>query len=160
MKLNPDRDNDTYDAQTVEEYVTEAVLSFAVKDSDEIREKSVSADNVALQLTAEYEKLDGQYRRAVKAYTVLGDEEMLKKAQEISNGMKRLGREIEAAKEKNQLSASIVERINLLRTLPDTWKEMTAKQKQNVMRDLVQNVVITSGRVDVYLYKNKYSDLT
>ena len=160
MKLNPDCDNDMYDAQTVEEYVTEAVLAFAVKYSDEIRQKSVSADDVALQLTAEYEKLDGQYRRAVKAYTVLGDEEMLKKAQEISNGMKRLGREIEAAKEKKQLTASIEERINLLRTLPDTWKEMTAKQKQNVMRELVQKAVITSGHIDVYLYKNKYSDLS
>ena len=160
MKLNPNCDNEMYDAQTVEEYVTEAVLAFAVKYSDEIRQKSVSADDLAFQLTAEYEKLEGQYRRAVKAYTMLGDEEMLKTAQEINNGMKRLGREIEAAKEKNQLSASIEERINLLRTLPDTWKEMTAKQKQNVMRELVQKVAITSGHIDVYLYKNKYSDLT
>lgn len=160
MKLNPDCDNDMYDAQTVEDYVTDAVLAFAVKYSDEIRRNSVSADDVAMQLTAEYEKLEGQYQRAVKAYTVLGDEEMLKKAQEINNGMKRLGREIEAAKEKNQLSASIEERINLLRTLPDTWKEMTAKQKQNVMRELVQKVVITSGHIDVFLYQNKYNDLT
>ena len=38
-----------------------------------------------------------------KIKSLLKVQEMLKKAQEISNGMKRLGREIEAAKEKNQL---------------------------------------------------------
>ena len=34
------------------------------------------------------------------------------------------------------------------------------KQKQNVVRELIQKVVITSGDIEVYLYKNKYSDLS
>ena len=85
---------------------------------------------------------------------------MLLQAQEIQNNMNRIGREIEIEKTKTKLTTSIEDRINLLRTLPSTWGEMTAKQKQNVMRELVQKVVITSGNIDVYLYKNKYSDLS
>ena len=85
---------------------------------------------------------------------------MLVQAQEIQNNMNRLGREIEIQKTKTTITSSIEDRINLLRTLPSTWGEMTPKQKQNVMRELVQKVVITSGNVDVYLYKNKYSDLS
>ena len=37
---------------------------------------------------------------------------------------------------------------------------MSAKQRQNVMRELVQKVVITHGHIDVYLYDNKFDTVT
>ena len=160
MKLNPDCDNDIYDAEIVEEYVVNALMEFAVQYSDEMKSKSISVEDITDNLTEEYKKLEGQYQRVLKAYTVLGDENMLKQAQEISNSIKRLGREIEVSKEKKSLSTSIEERINMLRTLPDMWKEMTAKQKQNVMRELIERVEIKNGHINVYLYKNKYNDLS
>ena len=160
MKLDPNCPNQIYDANIIEEYVVNALLDFAVEYSDEISKQSISVDDIAEKLAEEYEKLQTQYQRAVKAYTVLGDDNMLLQAQEIQNNMNRIGREIEIEKTKTKLTTSIEDRINLLRTLPSTWGEMTAKQKQNVMRELVQKVVITSGNIDVYLYKNKYSDLS
>lgn len=160
LKTDPNCDNEIYDAEVVEQQVVKALLGFAVKYSDEIKSKSVSVDEITEKLVMECEKLENQYQRALKAYTVLGDEEMLKQAQEISNDIKRLGREIEESKSKNSLTTSIENRINLLRTLPDMWNEMTAKQKQNVVRELVERVEITNGHIDVYLYKNKYSDLS
>lgn len=160
MKLNPNCPNEIYDANVIEEYVTNALLEFAVEYSDEIEKKSITVDDIAVKLVEEYEKLQNQYQRAVKAYTVLGDEKMLQSAQEIQNNINRLGREIEIEKEKKSLMASIEDRINLLRTLPSTWDEMTAKQKQNIMRELIQKVVITKGNIDIYLYKNKYNDLS
>ena len=160
MKLDPNCPNQIYDANIIEEYVVNALLDFAVEYSDEISKQSITVDDIASKLAEEYKKLEGQYQRALNAYTVLADESMLKKAQEIQNNMNRIGREIEIEKTKTKLATSIEDRINLLRTLPSTWGEMTAKQKQNVMRELVQKVVITSGNIDVYLYKNKYSDLS
>ncbi len=160
MKLDPNCTNDVYDAEIVEEYVVDALLEFAVQYSEEIKKNNISVDDIASKLTKEYEKLEAQYQRTIKAYTVLGDEEMLQQAQEISNSMKRLGREIEVEKEKKTLTTSIEGRINLLRTLPDMWAEMTAKQKQNVIRELIEKVEITSGHIDVYLYKSKYNDLS
>ena len=160
MKLDPNCPNEIYDANIIEEYVVNALLEFAVEYSDEIEKKDITVDDIAEKLAEEYEKLQNQYQRAVKAFTVLGDENMLIQAQEIQNNMNRLGREIEIQKTKTTITSSIEDRINLLRTLPSTWGEMTPKQKQNVMRELVQKVVITSGNVDVYLYKNKYSDLS
>lgn len=160
IKVDENCTSDVYDAKVVEEYVVSALLSFAVKYSDEIKKKSIAITDIADKLIEEHKKLEGQYVRAINAYTVLGDENMLKKAQDISNAMKRILREIETTKEKNSLSASLEQRINLLRTLPDTWREMTAKQRQNVIRELVQKIVITNGHIDVYLYKNKYSDLS
>lgn len=160
MRLDPNCPNEIYDANIIEEYVVNALLEFAVEYSDEMEKQSITVDDIAEKLAEEYEKLQNQYQRAVKAFTVLGDENMLLQAQEIQNNMNRLGREIEIEKTKTTLTASIEDRINLLRTLPSTWGEMTPKQKQNVMRELVQKVVITSGNVDVYLYKNKYSDLS
>lgn len=160
IKVDPNCPNEMYDAKIVEEYVVNALLEFAVKYSEEIEKKSISVDDIAEKLADEYKKLEAQYQRAVKAFTVLGDEKMLERAQDIQNNMNRLGREIEIEKAKTTLTTSIEDRINLLRTLPSTWGEMTAKQKQNVVRELIQKVVITSGDIEVYLYKNKYSDLS
>ncbi|MCD8372991.1 MAG: recombinase family protein [Clostridia bacterium] len=160
MKLDPNCTNDIYDAHIVEEYVVQALLDFAVQYSDDIKKNNISVDEIATKLTEEYEKLDAQYQRVIKAYTVLGDEDLLKQAQEIQNNMRRLGREIETAKEKKEVSVSIEDRINLIRTLPDMWAEMTAKQRQNVVRELVEKVVITNGHIDIYLYKSKYNDLS
>lgn len=160
MKLDPNCPNEIYDASIIEEYVVDALLKFAIEYSDEMERQSITVDDIAEKLAEEYEKLKSQYQRAVKAFTVLGDEGMLQQAQEIQNNMNRLGREIEVEKTKTILTTSIEDRINLLRTLPSIWSEMTPKQKQNVMRELVQKVVITSGNIEVYLYKNKYSDLS
>lgn len=160
LKLNPDCDNDMYDAEIVEEFVVNSLMEFAVKYSDEIKKKSISVDDITSKLSEEYERLEGQYQRALKAYTVLGDEKLLEQAQETTNIMKRLGREIEVSKEKKKLSTSIEDRINMLRTLPDMWKEMTAKQKQNVIRELVERIEIKNGDIKIFLYKNKYNDLS
>ncbi len=159
LKLDLQCKNDMYDASVVEKYVVDTLLEFAVRYSEEIEKKSINVSDVVENLTNEYKKLESQYQRAVKAYTVLGEEKILEQAQEIQNSINRLGREIEREKEKKSLSVSIEDRINLLRTLPSTWKAMTDKQKQNVIRDLVEKVVITNGVIDIYIYKNKYNDL-
>lgn len=160
IKVDPNCDNDMYDAEIVEEFVVNALMEFAVEYSEEIKNKKITVDDITTKLTEEYSKLEGQYQRVLKAYTVLGDENMLKQAQEIKNSMSRLGREIEVSKEKRSLTVSIEDRINMLRTLPDLWNEMTAKQRQNVMRELVERVEIKNGHITVYLYKNKYNDLS
>ena len=98
MKLDLNCPNEIYDANIIEEYVVNALLEFAVEYSDEIEKQSITVDDIAAKLAEEYEKLQNQYQRAVKAYTVLGDENMLLQAQEIQNNMNRLGREIEIEK--------------------------------------------------------------
>lgn len=158
--INADCDNETYDADVVEAYVSGAILEFAVRYSDEMKNRCVRTKDIAEQLTEEYERLEERYRRAVKTYTMFGDESILEQAQAFQTDMKRISREIDTAREKARISAGLEERINLLRTLPDTWREMSAKQRQNVMRELVQKVVITHGHIDVYLYDNKFDTVT
>lgn len=160
IKTNTDCRNEIYDAKVVEEYVVDTLMKFAVQYSEEMKSKAITEEEIVSSLSAEYNKLKLQYDRAVKAYTLLGDEAVLKQAQEISNNMKRIEREIDNEKEKKSVSASIEERIHLLRTLPDTWKKMNAKQKQSVVRELVQKVEINDGKINIYLYKNKYNDLS
>ncbi len=157
--INADCDNETYDADVVEAYVAGAILEFAVRYSDEIKSNRVRTKDIAEQLTEEYERMEERYRRALKTYTMFGDESILEQAQAFQTDMKRISREIETAREKALISAGREERINLLRTLPDTWREMSAKQRQNVMRELVQKVVITHGHIDVYLYDSKYDTM-
>ena len=122
--INADCDNETYDADVVEAYVSGAILEFAVRYSDEMKNRCVRTKDIAEQLTEEYERLEERYRRAVKTYTMFGDESMLEQAQAFETDMKRISREIDTAREKARISAGLEERINLLRTLPDSRFEM------------------------------------
>lgn len=158
--INADCDNETYDADEVEKYVAGAILEFSVRYSDELKSRSIGTKDIAGQLTEEYARLEERYRRALKTYTLFGDESILDQAQAFRNDMKRISREIDTAREKSEISAELEDRINLLRTLPDTWKEMSAKQRQNVMRELVRKVVIGHGHIDVHLYDNKFDTVT
>ena len=158
--INADCDNETYDADEVEKYVAGAILEFAVRYSDELKSRSIGTKDIAGQLAEEYARLEERYRRALKTYTLFGDESILDQAQAFRNDMKRISREIDTAREKSEISAELEDRINLLRTLPDTWKEMSAKQRQNVMRELVRKVVIGHGHIDVHLYDNKFDTVT
>lgn len=158
--IDADCDNETYDADEVEKYVAGAILEFAVRYSDELKSRSIGTKDIAGQLAEEYARIEERYRRALKTYTLFGDESILDQAQAFRNDMKRISREIDTAREKSEISAELEDRINLLRTLPDTWKEMSAKQRQNVMRELVRKVVIGHGHIDVHLYDNKFDTVT
>ena len=61
--------------------------------------------------------------------------------------------------EKQTIARKIEEQERMLRTLPDTWRNMTDVEKQNIIRELVERVVLTSGRMKVVLNKTQYEQI-
>ena len=51
------------------------------------------------------------------------------------------------------------EKAEMLRTLPDVWGKLDERQKQNVVRAIVHKVVLTAGKIQVYLKQNEYEQL-
>ena len=58
-------------------------------------------------------------------------------------------RRAELEKERQELSGVIEMRSNL-KSVSDTWDLMTLKEKQNVIRSLIDKIVITYDKTDIY----------
>lgn len=156
---DPNCPNETYDATLVENEVVNAIMSFAVKYSDERKERKYSGEDIVEGLEKQKAKLETEYSRLLTAYKKLGDEEVLELASETKKEIKRIELDISNENEKRTISKRLDDKIDVLRTLPDTWKKMDATQKQNIIRGLVDKIIITDGVIQVYLKKDQYESI-
>ena len=147
-----------YSAAEAEEAVLGVVMKFALNYSDEIKGKEIDKAKVIDGIKERIEKLRGQYERAVKAYTTLGDEDLLKNAKKIKNDIMRLEGEMEAEIKKRNNSHGVEGRIEELKKLPNLWKRLTNRQKQSAIRSLVSKVVLTGEDMSVYLKSESYTE--
>lgn len=159
VHTDPNCPNLIYEAEVIEKSVIDVVMKFAVQYSEELASKSISESDIITGLEKEVERLETEYKRLLTAYRKIGDEGILEDAADIEKSIKRITREIESEREKETIARSLEDKVDILRTLPDTWDQMTARQKQSLIRELVQKVTVTSGDIVVYLMRDKYDKL-
>lgn len=156
--LVKDRDcpNLIYDAKEVEDKVVEAIMNFAENYHVEIKDRIITEEDVIAGMEKKIESLNVEYERMIYAFKRLGSEELLDQAEAIKYDIKRIEREIKEEREKQVRTKKIEEQEEMLRTLPDTWKYMSNKDKQAVIRNLVNRVVVWDRTVKVVLNKTSY----
>lgn len=152
-------ENYKYDAVEVEEAVIKIIFNSTIRYKDEIKEKLTTDGEVIEGLNRKIEELRTEYNRLWKAYQRLGDDEILDDAEKVKLEIKKYEKNIEIEKEKKGVTKTMEEKAELLRTLPDMWSMLEPKQKQNVVRSLVHKVVLTDGKIQVYLKQSEYEQL-
>lgn len=151
--------NFKYDAHEVERSVVGTIMNFAVRYKDELREKLSDENDVIEGLTRKISEANEEYKRLVKAYQRLGDESLLDEAEKVSAEIKKHERDLNGELERQTISKRMEDKTELLRTLPGTWDKMTVRQKQSIIKSLVDRVVLRDGHVRVYLKHNEYEQL-
>lgn len=148
--------NVIFDAEEIEKAVTDTVMRFAVEYGEEKTRSGFSENEIADGLTAKKEKLSVEYSRLVSAYRKLGDEELLEQASVVLKKIKKLEHDILTESEKKTIEKLEVKKIEMLRTLPDTWNKMDGRAKQRIVRSVVEKVVLTKDKIDVHLIKSSF----
>ncbi len=151
--------NIVYDAEEVEQAVIGTIMEFAVKYRDELKYRVMNGEDIIAGLQKRIDALDIEYNRLIHAYKKLGDEKLLDQAGTLNEDRKRIERDMAEEQEKQTIARKIEEQERMLRTLPDTWRNMTDVEKQNIIRELVERVVLTSGRMKVVLNKTQYEQI-
>lgn len=151
--------NYKYDAEQVEEAVVQIILNSSMRYKDDIKEKLTTDGDVIEGLTKKISELKTEYDRLVKAYQRLGDDSILDEAEKVKFEIKKQEKNIEVEKEKKGITKMMEEKAEMLRTLPDVWGKLDERQKQNVVRAIVHKVVLTAGKIQVYLKQNEYEQL-
>ncbi len=151
--------NYKYDAEQVEEAVVQIILNSSMRYKDDIKEKLTTDGDVIEGLTKKISELKTEYDRLVKAFQRLGDDSILDEAEKVKFEIKKQEKNIEVEKEKKGITKMMEEKAEMLRTLPDVWGKLDERQKQNVVRAIVHKVVLTAGKIQVYLKQNEYEQL-
>ncbi len=151
--------NAIFDAEEIEAAVISSVMRFAVEYGEEKAGKELSADDIAEGLKAKKDKLSAEYSRLLYAYRKLGDEELLEQAAATKRKIRRIEKDIADEAEKKTLLKNELKKIEIIRTLPDTWDKMDDRTKQRIIRGLVEKVVVTKNKTDVYLRGSAYDKI-
>ncbi len=151
--------NGIFDAEEIEAAVISSVMRFAVEYGEERARKELSADDITEGLNAKKDKLLAEYSRLVNAYRKLGDEDLLEQAAATKRKIKRIEKDIADEAEKKTLLKNEQKKIEIIRTLPDTWDKMNGRTKQRIIRGLVEKVVVTKNKIDVHLRSSAYDKI-
>lgn len=151
--------NVIFDAEKIEAAVIESVMSFAVEYGEERERKELSADDITEGLNAKKAKLSAEYSRLVNAYRKLGDEDLLEQAAATKRKIRRIEKDIADEAEKKTILKNERKKIEIIRTLPDTWDKMDGRTKQRIIRGLVEKIVVTRSKIDVHLRSSAYDKI-
>lgn len=153
---NPNCPNKIYDAEDVEAAVEKALFDFAVKYTEEIKTRTISEDDIIDGMQRKAEGLQTEYKRLIGAYAKIGDEEILNQAAELKKQLESINKDIREEKINQSKAIVIADNDNLLKTLPDTWTIMTAIEKQKVVQQVIQKVVLGDNEIKIYFNKTMY----
>ncbi len=145
-----------YDAEEVEREVEKRVMAFSVRYSEKIVESQLIEGDIVKILENKLTKIDEEYKRCIVAFRKIGDESILEQAAELDRERKKTAKDIEDEKVKKNILLKVEKEDEKIRTLPSTWKNMTAKERQKIIKDIVFKIVLTDGNMKMVLNKTQY----
>lgn len=130
----------------------QAVLSdlFKLSEQNIDDEKSTREDSLSGLLSKQSERLKRKLKNLYNLYSDTADETLIITINELKEELRLIQEKINDAERDASKNKERAEAINKLNTVADAWEYMTLKQKQNVLRGVIDKIVITYDKTDVY----------
>lgn len=146
--------NDRYYADEVESAVLNQIfsLSYSCIKNQNINDKP----KIKEVLNKQYLSVTNEIKILYKLYAKDENELLLESIEELKKEGNKILEEIKKEEEKNIVTKKIRSTKKLLKNLPDAWPHMTDKEKQTVVRQLVEKIVLNKGTVSVYFKHQEY----
>ena len=130
----------------------QAVLSdlFKLSEQNIDDEKSAKEDSLSILLSKQSDRLKRKLKNLYNLYSDTADETLIVTINELKEELRLIQEKINDAERDASKNKERAEAINKLNTVADAWEYMTLKQKQNVLRGVIDKIVITYDKTDVY----------
>lgn len=144
MQHDPNCNNARAIAKDVEKEVEESFKQFAIDIQS--KEKSEEVDNIAI-INDLIKKSNAKIKKMYSLYIENDSENLLSLIQEEEKKVKELKAEL---KEKdvhemtNKIDTDEVKRV------ADVWDCLTGKEKNKVLKECIDKIVITNGEIEIY----------
>lgn len=149
-------DNGRVWADELEAAVLTDLFNMSGKSADD-GDGSVRGASVTELLEKQKEKLKKRLKNLYSLYSDTADEALTEAIDEARTELSRTEKRIREAAELQKEQQRSSETVKNLDNIKAAWEYMTLKEKQSVLHGLIDRIVITHGRIDVY-YKLLPSD--
>ncbi len=134
-------------ADELEDAVKNDLFMIADKEIEDEKEERKDASEY---IDGQIARLNKRLKNLYNLYADSGDDALTETISEIKKELDRARtRKAELEKEREELS-SLMDIRSSLKSVSDTWDYMTLKEKQNVLRSLIEKIVITYDKTDIY----------
>ena len=153
---NPDCENDRFDAREIEEAVIKKLFEFSYENQ---KSNTKNSDIEAVRREAE-KKLNREktaLRKLLQHFKYDCDDEVIKEEIEKSRqNIKTIEKSIITEMENRKTAEKIAAARTLLKTIPDTWEYMSSAERQLIIREIVEKVVLSNSTCNIHFKLENY----
>lgn len=143
MKRDPNCDNPNVNAADIEAEVEDCFKRFAVSVEEVEQRKSETAF-----IENSIKKANMKIKKYYSLYAENESDNLLDLIKEEENKVKELKKQFVSEKEKERKADS--EKIERIKTMADSWDVLTGKEKNVILKEYVDRVVITRGDINIH----------
>lgn len=145
---DPNCDNQKPWAEDVESVVLDIVFRRAGQsvESDENNDASCSIEQILKDQRSDLEK---KLKRLYNLYAIGEDDVLVSSIQGVKKEISQLDQKLKAESERSAITKHMQETQEQLNTLQECWPYMTVAEKQNILRSVINKIVITDDHVHV-----------
>lgn len=148
---NPDCDQEKIWAEDIEDAVIQTL--FSLQEKEKQNKKSIETTSLVETLQKQKEEYETQLKRLYNLYAIDGDNTLLKTIKEHKNKLQDITNRCDKAQKEQDLLKSKCQQYDhiMIESLQDKWEYMTLQERQNIVRILVDKIVITNKKVEIRL---------
>ena len=148
---NPDCDQEKIWAEDIEDAVIQTL--FSLQEKEKQNKKSIETTSLVETLQKQKEEYETQLKRLYNLYAIDGDNTLLKTIKEHKNKLQDITNRCDEAQKEQDLLKSKCQQYDhiIIESLQDKWEYMTLQERQNIVRILVDKIVITNKKVEIRL---------
>ena len=148
---NPDCDQEKIWAEDIEDAVIQTL--FSLQEKEKQNKKSIETTSLVETLQKQKEEYETQLKRLYNLYAIDGDNTLLKTIKEHKNKLQDITNRCDEAHKEQDLLKSKCQQYDhiIIESLQDKWEYMTLQERQNIVRILVDKIVITNKKVEIRL---------
>ena len=148
---NPDCDQEKIWAEDIEDAVIQTL--FSLQEKEKQNKKFIETTSLVETLQKQKEEYKTQLKRLYNLYAIDGDNTLLKTIKEHKNKLQDITNRCDEAHKEQDLLKSKCQQYDhiMIESLQDKWEYMTLQERQNIVRILVDKIVITNKKVEIRL---------
>ena len=148
---DPNCDQEKYWADEIEQEVINRIFLLKEQDNKDNKDKKIEDTNVIDVLNTQKKEVEKKIKRLYNLYAESEDDILLATIQENKKQLDFINNKIQREIESNVTTASKNKVKKSLDTLQENWEYMTDKEKQTIVRSIVNKVIITGNEIRIVL---------
>lgn len=148
---DPNCDQEKYWVDDIEKEVINRIFLLKEQDNKDSKDKKIEDTNVIDVLNAQKKEVEKKIKRLYNLYAESEDDILLDTIQENKKQLDFINNKIQREIESNVTTTNKDKVKKSLDTLQENWEYMTDKEKQTIVRSIVNKVIITGNEIRIIL---------